>query len=145
MFLYDLAEGLAVKGLAGISGRLRKMVEKGKLTQESCSITLGHLCVAGDLNQASDCDLVLEAIIESMEAKTVLFQELDRICKPETIFATNTSSLSVTQIASATKRPNQVIGMHFSNPAPVMKFMEIIKLLCDAETDQTVATLGTAG
>ena len=79
------------------------------------------------MNLAADCDLVVEAAIENMKIKKEIFAELDQICKPETILASNTSSLSITEVASATGRPEKVIGMHFFNPAPVMKLVEIIK------------------
>ncbi|ETA81336.1 3-hydroxybutyryl-CoA dehydrogenase [Youngiibacter fragilis] len=133
--MYDVAEGFARKSLSGMLGRLAKQVEKGKLSQEECDRISGSLKVYEDLAGASDCDLVLEAVVERMEVKKSLFKELDSICADTAIFASNTSSLSITEMASATKNPGRVIGMHFFNPAPVMKLVEIIRgQLADEET-----------
>ncbi|HPE16108.1 MAG TPA: 3-hydroxyacyl-CoA dehydrogenase NAD-binding domain-containing protein [Oscillospiraceae bacterium] len=135
VLMFDAVPGFAAKSRAAVLGRLEGQVGKGKLSPEACAAIAGRLKVSESLSEAADCDVVLEAIIEKMEAKTALLHDLDGICKPETVFATNTSSLSITEMAAATKRPNQVIGMHFSNPAPVMKFMEVTRgLLCDDET-----------
>ncbi len=145
VLMYDLIEGFAAKSRTNIFGRLQKQVEKGKLTQEGFDGIAGCLAVASSLDEAADADVVLEAIIENMEAKTSLFSKLDKICQPNTIFTSNTSSLSITEMGAATSRPNQVIGMHFSNPAPVMKFMEITKgLLCDEKTHKAVYDLSVA-
>lgn len=133
--MYDVAEGFAKKSLSGMLGRLAKQVEKGKLSQEECDRISGNLKVYEDLSGAADCDLVLEAVVERMEVKKALFKELDSICTDTAIFASNTSSLSITEMASATKNPGRVIGMHFFNPAPVMKLVEIIRgQLADEDT-----------
>ncbi|MBW8383456.1 MAG: 3-hydroxybutyryl-CoA dehydrogenase, partial [Youngiibacter sp.] len=116
-------------------GRLVKQVEKVKLSQEECDRISGNLKVYEDLSGAADSDLVLEAVVERMEVKKALFKELDSICTDAAIFASNTSSLSITEMAAATKNPGRVIGMHFFNPAPVMKLVEIIRgQLADVET-----------
>jgi 3-hydroxybutyryl-CoA dehydrogenase len=96
------------------------------MTQEEMDAALARFSMTSDLNDAKDADLVIEAAAENIEVKKELFQQLDAICKPEAILASNTSSLSITDIASATKRPEQVIGMHFFNPVPVMKLLEIV-------------------
>ncbi len=127
VILRDIKDEFVDRGLAGISKGLGKLVEKGKLTEEVKEEILSRISGTTDLNFAEDCDLVVEAAVENMEIKKQIFAELDRICKPETILATNTSSLSITEIATATKRPDKVIGLHFFNPAPVMKLVEIIR------------------
>lgn len=139
VLLYDVVEGFAAKSHQGTLGRLQKQVEKGRVTQEDFDRISNNLTVAGSLQEAKDCDLVVEAIIEKMEVKKSVLKELDEICEEKTIFASNTSSLSVTEMAAFTKRPGKVIGMHFFNPAPVMKLVEVIRgLLCDEETFQKV-------
>lgn len=115
------------KAMARLSKSLGKLVEKGKVTQEYMDATLKNISTTTDYASFADADLVIEAAVEAMELKKEVFAELDKICKPETIFATNTSSLSITEIAACTSRPAQFIGMHFFNPAPVMKLVEIIK------------------
>jgi 3-hydroxybutyryl-CoA dehydrogenase len=102
-------------------------VAKGKMTQADADGILSRIKGTVDLKLAADCDLVVEAAVENMEIKKQIFSELDKICKSSTILASNTSSLSITEIASATNRPDKVIGMHFFNPAPVMKLIEITK------------------
>jgi 3-hydroxybutyryl-CoA dehydrogenase len=127
VILRDIKDEFVDKGLAGIQKGLTKLVEKGKMTNEAMEELLSRISGTTDLNMAEDCDLVVEAAVENMEIKKTIFADLDRICKPETILASNTSSLSITEVASATNRPDKVIGMHFFNPAPVMKLVEIIR------------------
>ncbi len=115
------------KAIARISKGLSKLVEKGKLAQEAMDATLANITATTDYKDIADADLIIEAAVEEMHLKVELFQMLDGLCKPETIIATNTSSLSITEIASGVKRPEQIIGMHFFNPAPVMKLVEVIK------------------
>ncbi len=115
------------KAIARISKSLSKLVEKGKITEEFKNTTLANITVTTDYAACADCDLVIEAAVETMELKKELFAMLDKLCKPETVLASNTSSLSITEIASATERPDKVIGMHFFNPATVMKLVEVIK------------------
>ena len=106
---------------------LDKLVSKGKMDEAKRADILAHMTFTTDLNMAADADLVVEAAIENLDIKKSIFAELDKICKPETILATNTSSISITAIAAATKRPDKFIGMHFFNPATVMKLVEVIR------------------
>lgn len=106
---------------------LDKLVSKGKMDEAKKADILAHMTFTTDLNMAADADLVVEAAIENLDIKKSIFAELDKICKPETILATNTSSISITAIAAATKRPDKFIGMHFFNPATAMKLIEVIR------------------
>jgi len=121
--LCDINEQLAANGKAKIAKSLNRLAAKGKITQEQADSVLAKI-TTGTKEIASDCDLVVEAALEKMDVKKSLFKELSSICKPETVFATNTSSLSITEIGSGLDRP--VCGMHFFNPAPVMKLVEVI-------------------
>lgn len=129
----DIKDEFVEKGLAGIEKNLSKLVAKGKMTEEAKAEISARISGTTDMKLAADCDLVVEAAIENMKIKKEIFAELDSICKPETILASNTSSLSITEVASATKRSDKVIGMHFFNPAPVMKLVEVIR---GAQTSQ---------
>ncbi|MCI6276609.1 MAG: 3-hydroxybutyryl-CoA dehydrogenase [Clostridium sp.] len=129
----DIKDEFVEKGLAGIEKNLSKLVAKGKMTEEAKAEISARISGTTDMKLAADCDLVVEAAIENMKIKKEIFAELDVICKPETILASNTSSLSITEVASATKRADKVIGMHFFNPAPVMKLVEVIR---GAQTSQ---------
>lgn len=122
--LCDISERLAEGGKAKIAKALNKKVAKGKMTQEAADAILGKI-TTGLMDKCADCDLIVEAAYEELGVKHEMFKELDVICKPETIFASNTSSLSITEIGAGIDRP--VIGMHFFNPAPVMKLIEVIK------------------
>ncbi len=133
------SEASLEKGLAKIKKGLAKLVEKGKVTQEYMDQTVANITTTTDYNACADCDLVIEAAVEAMDMKKELFAMLDGICKPEAIIATNTSSLSITEIAAATKRGDKIIGMHFFNPAPVMKLVEVIRGL--TTSDETYATI----
>ena len=123
------------KGLATVKKNLDKMVAKERMTADEAAEVFGRIHGSTDINIIADADLVIEAATEDMEAKKALFAELDKLCKPETIIATNTSSLSITEIAAATGRPDKVIGMHFFNPVPAMKLVEIIKGLTTSESN----------
>ena len=123
----DIKDEFVERGIAGINKNLTRLVTKGKMTEEVKEEILQRISGTTDMSLAADCDLVVEAAVENMKIKKEIFAQLDEICKPETIFASNTSSLSITEVASATKRPDKVIGMHFFNPAPVMKLIEIIR------------------
>lgn len=122
--LCDITEEFAAGGKKKIEAALGKLVKKGKKTQEEVDAILAKITTGLKENIAADCDLIIEAAVENMEIKKKTFKELDAICKPEAIFATNTSSLSITEIDKGIGRP--VIGMHFFNPAPVMKLIEVI-------------------
>ena len=106
---------------------LTRKVEKGRMQQEERDAAVERLALTTDVSDLADCDLVIEAIVEDLPAKRELFAELDRICRPDTILATNTSALSVTEIAAATRRPERVVGMHFFNPAPLLPLVEVVR------------------
>lgn len=139
VILNDIKEEFVSRSLANIEKNLTREVEKGRLTEEQKREALSRLTPSTSLADARDVDLVIEAAVENMEVKSKIFRELDGICPPHTILATNTSSLPITQIAAATKRPEKVIGMHFMNPVPVMKLVEIIRGL--ATSDETFAVV----
>ncbi len=138
--LLDVSLDVATRGKGKIGGSLEKLVQKGKLTAESRDGLLSRITPAGDYAALSDCDLVVEAATENQELKKKIFIEIDRVLAPQAILATNTSSISITLLAAATKRPEQVIGMHFMNPVPVMTLVEIIRGLqtSDATYQATV-------
>jgi len=123
----DISDEIVEKAKGKVTAGLGRRVENGKITQEEMDAVLSRLNWSADLDLAGDSDFVVEAIIENIEAKKEVFQKLDSICPPETILATNTTALSVSDIASATQRPDKVIGMHFFNPAVIMKLVEIIR------------------
>lgn len=125
--LNDVKDEFIQRSLAGIAKILDKDVAKGKKTEADKERILSLIIPVQEQDAAVDCDLVIEAAMENMEVKKTIFTRLDDICKPETILASNTSSLPITEIAAATRRPQQVIGMHFMNPVPVMKLVEIIR------------------
>ncbi|MBR2934540.1 MAG: 3-hydroxybutyryl-CoA dehydrogenase [Oscillospiraceae bacterium] len=123
----EISQELADKAKTRLEASLTKLVSKGKMDEAKKSSILGNMTFTTDITLAADADLVIEAAVEKLEVKQSIFAELDAICKPETILATNTSSISITAIASATKRPDKFIGMHFFNPATVMKLVEVIR------------------
>lgn len=131
--LNDLKPEFVERGLAGINKILSRNVDKGRLSEEQKQEVLGNITASADLNDASDVDLVIEAAVENMEIKTKIFAQLDEIAPAHAILASNTSSLPITEIAAATKRPEKVIGMHFMNPVPVMKLVEIIRGLATSD------------
>lgn len=133
------------KGIATVDKNLEKLVAKEKITADEKAAVMARIAGSTDIEIIKDADLVIEAATEEMEAKKALFAELDQLCKPETIIATNTSSLSITEIAAATGRPDKVIGMHFFNPVPMMKLVEIIKGLATSDaTRDTILELTSA-
>ena len=123
----DVRQDLLDKGLGTIRGSLERFVQKAKLTAADRDHALKKISISTGLGELQDCDLVVEAIFEDVEAKSALLRSLDRICKPETILASNTSSISITRLAAATGRPAQFIGMHFMNPVPIMQLVEVIR------------------
>jgi 3-hydroxybutyryl-CoA dehydrogenase len=130
------------KGISTVEKNLDRLVAKEKLTVEEKAVIMGRIQGSTDISIIKDADLVIEAATEEMESKKALFVELDQLCKSDTILATNTSSLSITEIAAATNRPDKVIGMHFFNPVPMMKLVEIIKgLSTSEETRDTIVKL----
>ncbi|WP_232697934.1 3-hydroxybutyryl-CoA dehydrogenase [Brevibacillus daliensis] len=127
VLLHDMKEEFVNRGYGAIENNLARQVEKGKLTSDEKEAILSRINTSTELENGREADLVIEAIVENMEAKEQLFSQLDQICPSHTILASNTSSLPITEIAAVTKRPEQVIGMHFMNPVPVMKLVEIIR------------------
>ena len=124
--MIDIKQEYVDKGLAAIENSLSRVVKKERMTAEEAANALARVKIATDKSAAADADLVVEAIAEIPDLKFSTFAELDQICKPEAILASNTSSISINAIAAATSRPDRVIGMHFMNPVPVMKLVEII-------------------
>jgi 3-hydroxybutyryl-CoA dehydrogenase len=133
VLLHDLKDEYVEKGLGTIAKNLSRQVEKGKMESEGKDAILSRLTSSTNLKNAAAVDLVIEAAVENMEIKTRIFAELDEITPRHVILASNTSSLPITEIAAATKRPEKVIGMHFMNPVPVMKLVEVIRGLATAD------------
>ncbi|UAC47952.1 3-hydroxybutyryl-CoA dehydrogenase [Bacillus aquiflavi] len=133
VLLNDLKEDFIERGLGIINKNLSRQVEKGRMNEEQKDQVLSNITASTTLNDASNVDIVIEAAVENMKVKTNIFAELDKIAPQHTILASNTSSLPITEIAAATNRPDQVIGMHFMNPVPVMKLVEIIRGLATAD------------
>jgi 3-hydroxybutyryl-CoA dehydrogenase len=131
--LMDVADGFVRKGVAAIEKNLAGGVAKGKLAEADKTATLGRIIATTELAPAKDCDLVIEAIIENRQAKMDLYRQLEEICPPHVLFASNTSSIPITELATATKRPDRFAGMHFFSPVPVMKLVEIIRGLKTAD------------
>ena len=124
--MIDIKEEYIQKGMETINFSLGKLVIKERMTVVDADSAIGRITTGTDRNLCADCDLVVEAVPEILSLKTEIFSELDGICKPETILASNTSSISISTIAGSTNRPDKVIGMHFMNPVPIMKLVEII-------------------
>lgn len=120
---------LVEKGLKGIDKNLARLVEKGTITEAAKNEIRGRLKGVTSLDDLKDCDVIVEAIIEQLPAKRELFAALDALCPAQTIFASNTSSLTITEIAASTKRPQRFVGLHFFNPVPVMKLVEVVKTI----------------
>lgn len=127
VILNDMSMEILEKSAAGILKMLAKSVSKGKLSQEECDAAAKRLTISADREAARRADLVIEAVVENVEVKKAIFRELSDLCSEETIFATNTSSLSIAEIASAVKHPERFLGMHFFSPVPLMKLLEIVK------------------
>jgi 3-hydroxybutyryl-CoA dehydrogenase len=138
----DIADSFVQKGLSTISKNLDRMVEKGKIPSQKKDEILGRIKGTVQVKDMAEADFVVEAAIENESLKLNIFKELDQVCRKEIILSSNTSSISITKIASATQRPSQVIGMHFMNPVPVMQLVEVIRgLQTSQETFNTVKTL----
>lgn len=125
--LYDIEQAAVARGIASINTSLTRLAAKGNISESDRTQTIKSILTSTDLMCANRSDLMIEAAPENMTMKKALFEKLDQICQPNAILATNTSSLSITEIASATKRASRVIGMHFMNPVPIMPLVEIIK------------------
>ncbi len=135
--MIDIKQDFVDRGLQAIENSLEKLVSKERITQEEADSARSNISISTDKKAAAEADLVIEAIPEIPELKFSTFEELDNICKPETILASNTSSISIDEIAAATKRPNKVIGMHFMNPVPIMRLVEVIT---GSKTDEEVSS-----
>jgi len=135
----EVSEELLKKGVSSIEKSLAKFVEKGQLSPEQRAQTLGRLKPATELDDFADCDLVIEAVTENLELKRKTFAELDGIVKPEAIFASNTSSLSITEMMTTTRRAPRFLGLHFFNPVPLMKLVEVVQTVV---TDSAVVKIG---
>jgi 3-hydroxybutyryl-CoA dehydrogenase len=133
VILRDIKEEYVKKGISKIERFLDKSIEKGRMTVDEKKKILSRIRGTTKLEDFKDVDLVVEAIFENVKVKKELFKELDSICKKETIFSSNTSTIPITDIASATKRPEQFIGMHFMNPVPIMKLVEVIRGLITSD------------
>ena len=145
--MVDVAPAALERGIAGIGKSLDRLIAKGKLTAADKETTLGRVTTSGDLGALASCELVVEAVVEKLPIKAAVLAELDRACPPETILATNTSSISITKLAAGTKRADRVIGMHFMNPVPMMQLVEIIRGLATSQATydtvrDTTAKLG---
>ena len=137
VIMRDVEDAFVERGMKSIDRFLSKGVEKGKLDAAEKDVILGRITGTTDMAQMKDVDFVVEAVIEDLDLKKRVFKELDELCRPEVILASNTSSMSLTEIAAATGRPEKVCGMHFFNPVPLMKLVEIIRGY--ATNDETVA------
>lgn len=129
----EVSQEVVDKGIQKIQGSLGKAVEKGKLSAEDRDQTLSRLSGAVGLDALADCDIVVEAIVENLEEKRKTFSALDEIVKKDALFASNTSSLTITQMAMFTRRPDQFVGLHFFNPVPVMKLVEVVRTLLTSD------------
>ncbi len=127
VIMRDIEESFVQRGMAAINKNLNRAVEKGKRSKEETEGIASRICGTTRLEDFKLVDLVIEAVIENMELKKELYGEIDKICRPGAVLASNTSGLSITEMAAATKRPDKVVGMHFFNPVPVMKLVEVIK------------------
>jgi 3-hydroxybutyryl-CoA dehydrogenase len=129
----EINKELLDKGMAAINQSVARAVEKGKMTEDDKNKALGKIKGTTDMKDFKDCDLVVEAAIENLDLKKKIFLDLDRICRPDAILSTNTSCLSVMDVAAVTKRPDKVLGCHFFNPVPVMKLLELVKTITTAK------------
>ncbi len=135
----EVSEDLSRKGMQRIQASLARAVEKGKLSAADRDAIAGRLKASTRLEDLADCDIVIEAIVENLDLKKETYRELDRLCKAETIFCSNTSSLTITEMAAATTRADRFAGLHFFNPVPVMKLVEVVRTIAtSAETDEEV-------
>jgi 3-hydroxybutyryl-CoA dehydrogenase len=127
VIMRDIKDEFVERGLKNINSFLTKSIERGKLKPDEKEVIVGRIKGTTDMADLKDVDFVIEAVIEDLELKKKVFRELDETCRPEVVLSSNTSSMSITEIAAATKRPDKVCGMHFFNPAPIMKLVEIIR------------------
>jgi len=143
VILNDISLEFLEKSKTGIDKMLEKNVAKGKMTQEAKDAAMARLIISADQESAKDVDMVIEAVVENAEIKKSVFKKLSEICREDAILATNTSSISVAEIASVVKNPSRFIGMHFFSPVPLMKLLEIVKAVCSsAESIETARVVG---
>ena len=135
----EVADDLLDKGFSRVDGSLARMVKGGKLTDADAKAVRGRMRGTTALADLAECDLIIEAVVEKIEAKKAVFEELDRLCPATTIFASNTSSLTIVEMAATTKRPDRFAGLHFFNPAPVMPLVEIVRSI--TTSDETIEAL----
>jgi 3-hydroxybutyryl-CoA dehydrogenase len=136
----EAAEEFLTKGLAALGKNLSSAVAKGKLPQAEMDATLGRIRGTTSVADLADCDIVIEAIIENIDLKRRLFGDLDRVCPEHTLFCSNTSSIPIVEMAAATKRPDRFVGLHFFNPVPVMKLVEVIRTIQSSDETVSAAT-----
>ena len=142
VIMRDIKDEFIDRGMKAIDKFLSKSVEKGKMEAAQKDEIIGRITTTTDMSAMKDADFVVEVVIEDLKLKKEVFKELDEICRPEIIIATNTSSMSITEIAAATKRPDKVCGMHFFNPVPIMRLVEVISgMLTSEETAATALEL----
>ena len=144
VLLHDVSEAALDRARSGIDKSLAKFVEKGKLSQPDRDAALGRLTAVTSIDALAAADYVVEAIVESLQAKRALFGSLDRITRPDVILASNTSSISITVIGAATRRPDKVLGMHFMNPVPLMTLVELIRGQATSDASMNAATALTS-
>lgn len=133
----EVSDDLARKGLSRIESSMARAVEKGKLSAAERDAARGRLSTTTALEDLASCDIVIEAIVEDLAVKKETYRELDRLCKNETIFCSNTSSLTITEMSAATRRPDRFAGLHFFNPVPVMKLVEVVRTIATSEETET--------
>ncbi len=143
----EVSDAINERGKNGISGALGKAVEKGKLSAEQRDATLGNLSFTTDVADLKACDIIVEAVTEDLDVKNALFKELDGLCGDQTIFASNTSSLTIVAMAAATTRGDRFVGLHFFNPVPVMKLVEVVRTVTTSQAsfERTMAFAQSLG
>lgn len=129
----EVSDQLGDKSRASITKMLTKGIERGKVTEAQKDTTLGNLTFTTDVSQLAQCDIVIEAVVEDLDLKNALWKELNDVCPPETIFASNTSSLTIAAMAAACGRPDRMLGLHFFNPVPLMKLVEVVKTITTSD------------
>lgn len=139
VLLMDLTKELVDRGISSIDRGLKRLVEKGKMNEDEKFSIISRIRPVTDINEAVKADIVIEAVFEDMEVKKKVFKSLDEICPPHTILASNTSSLPITEMAKVTKRPDKVLGIHFMNPVPIMRGVEIIRAITTSEETIEIA------
>ena len=135
----EVSELLSEKSRAGIAKMLNKGIERGKVTEGQRDTTLGNLTFTTDVGAMKECDIVIEAVVEDLDLKNALWKELNAVCPPETIFASNTSSLTIAAMAAACGRPERMLGLHFFNPVPLMKLVEVVKTITTSDETANAA------